>query len=141
MSISLSPYLNFPQGVTREAMTFYQSVFGGKLDISTFGDFGMEGMPADGVMHAQLSTDGFVFMASDAMPGSEDQWGGTRVYLTFFGDELDKLSGWFDKLAVGGSVGTPLEKMVWGDTYGVLKDQYGLEWMFNISDPNAASAS
>ena len=39
MSISLAPYLNFPQGQTREAMTFYQSVFGGKLDISTFGDF------------------------------------------------------------------------------------------------------
>jgi PhnB protein len=139
MSLSLAPYLNFPQGVTREAMTFYQSVFGGQLDISTFGDFGMEGMPADGVMHAQLSTDGFVFMASDAMPGSEDQWGGTRVYLTFFGDELDKLSGWFDKLAEGGSVGTPLEKMVWGDTYGVLKDKYGLEWMFNISSATAAS--
>jgi uncharacterized glyoxalase superfamily protein PhnB len=25
--------------------------------------------------------------------------------------------------------------MVWGDTYGVLKDKYGLEWMFNISAP------
>jgi PhnB protein len=45
------------------------------------------------------------------------------------------LSGWFDKLGGGGSVGTPLEKMVWGDTYGVLKDQFGIEWMFNVSDP------
>ena len=93
MSISLAPYLNFPQGKTREAMTFYQSVFGGKLDISTFGDFNMQGMPADGVMHAMLATDSFTFMASDAMPGSEDQWGGTRVYLTFFGDDLAKLDG------------------------------------------------
>jgi PhnB protein len=141
MSIKLTPYLNFPQGVTREAMTFYQSVFGGQLDIMTFGDYQMEGMPADGVMHAQLECDSFTFMASDAMPGSEDQWGGTRVYLTFYGDELDKLSGWFDKLAVGGSVGTPLEKMVWGDTYGVLKDKYGLEWMFNIGTADAAAAS
>ncbi len=135
MSLSLAPYLNFPPGVTGEAMAFYQSIFGGTLDVSTFGEFGMEGMPPDGVMHAMLTTDSFTFMASDAMPGSEDQWGGTRVYLTFFGDEIDKLTGWFNALAEGGSVGTPLEKMVWGDTYGVLKDKYGLEWMFNLSDP------
>jgi PhnB protein len=134
MSIALGPYLNFPQGVTREAMTFYQSVFGGKLDISTFGDYGMEGVPADGVMHAMLTADSFSLMASDAMPGSEEQWGGTRIYLTFYGDDVDTLSGWFGKLADGGSVGTPLEKMVWGDTYGILKDKYGIEWMFNISD-------
>ena len=137
MSISLAPYLNFAQGQTREAMTFYQSVFGGKLDISTFGDFHMEGMPADGVMHAMLSCDSFTFMASDAMPGSENQWGGTRVYLTFFGDDLATLTGWFDKLAEGGSVGSALEPMPWGDTYGVLMDKYGLEWMFNISSPEA----
>lgn len=134
MSLSLAPYLNFAPGQTGEAMAFYQSIFGGKLDVSTFGEFGMEGMPADGVMHAMLTTDSFTFMASDAMPGSEDQWGGTRVYMTFFGDELDTLTGWFSALAEGGSVGTPLEKMVWGDTYGVLKDKYGVEWMFNISD-------
>jgi PhnB protein len=135
MSISLAPYLNFAQGQTREAMTFYESVFGGKLSIMTFGDYQMEGMPADGVMHAQLDCDSFSFMASDAMPGSENQWGGTRVYLTFYGDDLGTLSGWFDGLAAGGSVGTALEKMVWGDTYGVLKDKFGIEWMFNISTP------
>ena len=98
MSISLVPYLNFPQGVTREAMTYYHSVFGGQLDISTFGDFNLEGMPADGVMHAALTGPGFQVMASDAMPGSENQW---------------------------------------GDTYGVLKDKYGIEWMFNVSAPQS----
>ena len=47
MATKLYPYLNFP-GNAREAMEFYQSVFGGKLDVMTFGDYGMEGMPADG---------------------------------------------------------------------------------------------
>jgi PhnB protein len=138
MSISLAPYLNFPQGQTREAMTFYESVFGGKLSMMTFGDYQMEGMPPDGVMHAQLDADSFTIMASDAMPGSEDQWGGTRVYMTFYGDDLSTFTGWFNKLADGGSVGNPLEKMVWGDTYGVLKDRYGIEWMFNISGAEAS---
>ena len=35
MAVALNPYLNFP-GTTREAMTFYQSVLGGELQISTF---------------------------------------------------------------------------------------------------------
>jgi PhnB protein len=131
MSLSLVPYLNFP-GNTREAMTYYQSIFGGKLDITTFADFGVEG-PPDGTMHSYLSGSGFELMASDAMTGAEETWGGTRVYLSFMGDEVDKLKGWFDALAADGRVGMPLEKQVWGDTYGLVMDRYGLEWMFNIS--------
>jgi PhnB protein len=133
MSVSLIAYANFPQGRTREAMTYYQQVFGGKLDISSFGDFGMEGAPADGVMHSQLVTDAFTIMASDAMPGAENTWGGTRIYLAFMGDDEGTLKGWFDTIAADGSVGMPLEKQVWGDTYGLVKDKFGLEWMFNIS--------
>ncbi len=67
MSVSLVPYLNFPSGKTREAMTYYQDVFGGELSVNTFAEFGMEGMPPDGVMHAQLITDQFTVMASDAI--------------------------------------------------------------------------
>jgi PhnB protein len=135
MSRSLVAYLNFPSGQTREAMTYYQGVFGGQLDISEFGDFGMEGMPADGVMHAQLVADGFTLMASDAMTGAEQTWGGTRVYLAFMGDEVETLKGWFAAIAADGSVGMPLEQQVWGDTYGLVKDKFGLEWMFNIAAP------
>src|SRR5829696_7993623 len=36
----LNPYISF-RGTAREAMEFYQSVFGGKLDLSTFSDFQM----------------------------------------------------------------------------------------------------
>ena len=38
MGITLNPYLNF-RGNAREAMEFYEGVFGGKLDVSTFADF------------------------------------------------------------------------------------------------------
>ena len=140
MTISISPYLNFP-GNTREAMTFYESIFGGDLTISTFAEFGGGGgvMPDDGTMHAQLVHPGFTLMASDAMPGADKTWGGTRVYLAFFGDDLQTLKGWFDKLAEGGNVGQALEKQVWGDVYGLVMDRYGLEWMFNVSQPGGAS--
>ena len=134
MAISLSPYLNFP-GNGREAMTYYHSVFGGDLQLFGFGDYGMTDMPEDGLMHGALRGDGFVISASDAMPGAEQTWGGTRVYCAFFGDDLDTMKGWFEALAADGSVGMALEKQIWGDIYGIVKDKYGIEWMFNVSSP------
>lgn len=137
MSVSLVPYLNFPSGKTREAMTYYQDVFGGELSVNTFAEFGMEGMPPDGVMHAQLITDQFTVMASDAMPGAEATWGGTRVYLSLVGDDADTLQTWFARLAADGTVSMPLEKQIWGDQYGLVTDKFGLEWMVNIAAPQA----
>jgi PhnB protein len=37
MESTLSPYLNF-NGNCADAMKFYQSVFGGELDMSSYGD-------------------------------------------------------------------------------------------------------
>ena len=45
MSTKLNPYLNFP-GTAREAMSFYESVFGGTLTVMTFADAGAEGVLA-----------------------------------------------------------------------------------------------
>ena len=134
MTITFNPYLNF-QGNTREAFTYYADVFGGTPDFSTYGELELEDMPADGVMHAELKTDHFTIMAADAMPGSEEQWGGTRIYLAFMGDDLATLRGWFDRLGADGQVGQPLHEEAWGDIYGDVKDKFGIEWLFNISQP------
>lgn len=139
MGISINPYLNFA-GNSREAMTFYQSVFGGDLLINTFADFGMTDMPADGTMHARLDTDHFTLMATDAMPGAEESWGGTRNYIAFMGDDVETLTAWFDALADGGTVGQPLQQQVWGDMYGQLTDRFGIEWMFNVSSAGGSQA-
>lgn len=133
MAITSAPYLNFA-GTTREAMGFYQSVFGGDLVVLTFADMGMTGMPADGVMHAALRHGPVELYASDAQPGAAEQWGGTRVYLSVMGDhgDLDTISGWFDRLAEGGEVGVPLSPQAWG-TFGLVRDRHGLEWMLTAS--------
>ena len=140
MTISLSPYLNFA-GNTREAMNFYHDVFGGTLHIITFAEFGVTGMPADGVMHAALTTDHLSIFATDAQPGAEASWNGTRVYLSLMGDDSGTLTDWFNRLAEGGRIGMPLEKQVWGDTYGLVADRFGIEWMVNIAGtPSGGSA-
>ena len=84
MGATLNPYLNF-NGNAREAMTFYQQVLGGKLDVSTFDEFGGGG---DGVMHAQLETpDGFTLMGSDTGPGMGDVTPGTNFSVSLSGDD------------------------------------------------------
>ncbi len=137
MSTQLVPYLNFP-GNTAEAFDYYHSVFGGDLQVTTFSDYGLEDMPQDGTMHAELKTDHFVLMASDAMPGAESASGGTKIHLAFISDDVTLLSEWFEQLAEGGAVDQPLATQIWGDTYGHLTDRYGVQWLFNISSAVAA---
>ena len=136
MSSLLNPYVNL-RGQAREALEFYQGVFGGELAISTFGEFGMEGAAADQVMHGQLDTPkGFTLMVSDApedMPGTE----GSNITICLSGDDVEDLTGYFHGLAEGGEVTTPLEKQMWGDLYGALTDRFGVDWMANISGPQA----
>ena len=47
------------------------------------------------------------------------------------------LREYFEKLAVGGTVSMPLAKQVWGDEFGMCVDQFGIDWMVNISQPQA----
>ncbi len=129
----LNPYLNF-DGNTRAAMEFYQSVFGGELNVMAFGDMGMtehEGqpLPADGVMHAQLTSDaGFTLMAADS-PGEHTPNG----HISLSGDEDALLRGYWDKLSDGGHVDVPLEVAPWGDAFGQVKDKFGINWLVNIA--------
>lgn len=138
----LLPYLNFP-GTTREAMAFYASVFGGEATFSTYGDFGAapEGHVAfDKVMHSQLTGGGATLMASDAIPGfGTDVTFGNNISMSWVGPEEELLTGYFDKLAEGGSVEMPLGKQVWGDVYGALVDKFGVNWMFNIEVASAGA--
>ena len=132
MTIRLNPYLHL-DGIAREAMTFYHSVLGGKLDLMTFGEQGMEGPGADGIMHARLETeDGLVLMASDLPPGTTLSPGDATVTLALNGDDEDRLRRWFEALAEGGEVHVPLEKQVWGDLFGQLEDRYGVQWLVDI---------
>ncbi len=131
MAVQLNPYLNF-DGTAREAMTFYQSLFGGDLSVMTFGEVGMEGDAADQVMHAHLAApNGFVLMASDLPPGMT-LTKGDSVSVSLSGDEEAELTRWFEALAEGGEVQMPLEKQVWGDLFGQTTDRFGIIWLVNI---------
>jgi PhnB protein len=133
----LNPYLNFP-GNARDAMQFYQSVFGGDLTVNTFGEYGTEDPGLAGqVMHSLLETPrGFALMASDLAPGMEHS-PGTNITISLSGDDADDLRAYWEKLAAGGTVTMPLEKQIWGDEFGQCLDRFGIAWMVNITSPAA----
>ena len=110
MTTRLTPYLNFREGA-RGAMEFYQSVFGGDLTVSTFGDtpgMGLDEAEKDKVLHSMLVVGpDMTLMAADvpdAMPVSAN---GT---LTLSGQDEAQLRRYWDRLSADGTVGVPLEK-------------------------------
>ncbi len=138
MNSRLNPYISFKDNA-RQAMEFYKSVFGGKLTVSTFAEAGMAQDPSDSdkVMHSMLEADnGITFMGSDT-PKHMGYREGARVSIALSGDNEPELSGYFTKLAVGGTVGVPLAKAPWGDSLGMHTDKFGIDWMVNVAGKKA----
>ena len=138
MASLLNPYLNF-NGTARQAMEFYRDVFGGELTLSTFGELGMaEGADANKIMHGQLQTsNGYTIMGAD-VPEHMQYQAPAGFAVSLSGDD-SALKGYFEKLSAGGTVDMPLAKQAWGDEFGMLTDQFGIQWMVNIGQPQQAN--
>ena len=135
MASRLNPYISF-DGDARQAMEFYQEVFGGTLSVNTFGDFGQTeaGADADKIMHSMLETErGFTLMGADTPPGMEYNRG-NNISVSLSGDDAGELRGYWDKLSTNGTVSVPLEKQMWGDVFGMCTDGFGVTWLVNISE-------
>lgn len=133
MHTRLNPYLSFRDNA-RAAMEFYNSVFGGKLEMMTFGDGQASSDPAaqNNIMHAELNTPGgLVLMGADTPPGMGPPGGNGSISLS--GDNDAELSGYWTRLSEGGTVTVPLEPAPWGDIFGKCTDKFGINWLVNIS--------
>ena len=136
MRSTLNPYLSFRDNA-REAMEFYHTVFGGKLQLQTFKEFHASQDPSEDnkIMHSMLEAEnGIVFMASDT-PDNMEYRAGTNMSMSLSGDNEAELRGYYEKLSAGGTIGMPLEKAPWGDAFGMLTDKFGVSWLVNISSP------
>jgi PhnB protein len=133
----LNPYISF-DGNAREAMEYYNGVFGGELTLNTFGEFSeQDSSIANKIMHSNLETDrGFTLMGADAPPGTEYN-PGNNIAVSLSGDDADELRGYWTRLSDGGTVSVPLEKQMWGDEFGMCMDRFGIAWMVNIGQPQA----
>lgn len=139
-NINLVPYLFF-KGQAKEAMEFYKTVFGGELTMQTLGESPKEVLDEmkveesryGEIMHARLHGGTFDLLGSDSQMASGQS---AKVELSINGPSADEagMKAIFEKLADGGKVRMPLSKQFWGDTFGMLTDKYGVDWMMNIGD-------
>jgi len=130
--MKLNPYLHF-DGDAEEALNFYKDALGGEIImISRYGD---SPMPSDEdwknkLMHSRLVFDGNLIMISDAFKGNIAKKEG-NVQLSVEVESIDRINEVFAKMAEGGKVTMELQDTFWGARFGMLKDKFGVDWMFN----------
>src|SRR5262245_3467119 len=124
-------YLFFP-GCTAEAMDFYKAVFGGTLTVVRRGEVDASAAPDEKnlVINATLETGELNLRASDRADASKSPQ--TRVALSLIGTDEARLRKVYDDLSAGGTADSPLEEVFWGDIFGALTDQFGINWQVNI---------
>lgn len=149
MSVQTTTHLNF-RGDAREALAFYQSVFGGHLVVNTYADFGM---PADipgsdkVVFGLVAAENGFRIMGYDipgrteggiAGGGATHRENGTTVteqalFVSITSPTFDELQGCWDTLAVDATVVEPLAASAWSAGFGMLTDRFGVTWSASVA--------
>lgn len=128
----LSNYLFFTTNC-EEALDFYTRCgLGHVVEVLRYGENGMpSGSPAmhGRIMHAQFEGPGLLFYASDN-DDAEPMRGSAHILQM---DNREQTETLFGQLAEGGTITTPLGIQPWGDFYGKLTDQFGVQWMMNCA--------
>ena len=132
---SIDPYLIF-NGNCRQAMQFYADCLGAEVYMMTYGEGPGEQPEAikDKIMHAKVTKGDLVIMASDphdATPNTQ----GDNFFLNLNCDSVEEIERVFGAVGKNGKVLLPLQDMFWGARFGMLKDQFGVNWMFNFELP------
>lgn len=151
MTLQTTPHLNL-RGDARQALTFYQSVFGGHAVIHTYADLGM---PADVpgadkvVFGLVVAESGFRVMAYDIpgqTGGSIAGGGSTRrehhttvtdqaMFVSLGASSLAELRGFWEGLAGGAVIVEPLAASAWSAGFGMLTDRFGVTWVCDVAPP------
>ncbi|MDU0345400.1 VOC family protein [Microbacterium sp. KSW2-29] len=149
MSVQTTTHLNF-RGDARQALEFYQSVFGGHSVINTYADFGMpaEIPGSDKLVFGLVAAEnGFRLMGYD-IPGQTEGGiaGGSSthrennttitdqaLFVSISSPTLDELQRYWDALAVDATVVEPLAVSAWSAGFGMLTDPFGVTWSVSVA--------
>ncbi|MGW4042547.1 VOC family protein [Streptomyces sp. NPDC004721] len=137
MSVTTTTHLNF-RGQAREALVFYQSVFGGRSVAVTYKDAGavQNESEADWVMWGEVAGgNGFHVMAYDVPSQLPWDQGKNQFFVSVRGDDADEVSALWDKLAQGSTIVRPLDRAQWAPLYGMLTDRFGVTWVLDVTPP------
>jgi PhnB protein len=133
--MAISPYLFF-DSKCEAAFKFYEQALGGKIEMMLRNeqappDFGMPVRPerAKYIMHAQISIDGQLLMASDAPPDRYQKPQGFAVSISV--PDVAEAERKFKAISEGGTVGMPFGKTFFSKGFGMCVDKFGISWMVN----------
>jgi len=132
--MSFTPYLFFI-GNAREAMTAYQEILGGQLDLVTAADMpdSPPDAPKDAIMHAALTLpNGSMLFASDDPSATEDK-GKVGFSVSYTAADPDEAANIFKGLSDGGDTTLPLGETSWSPCFGMCTDRFGVPWMVGVN--------
>ena len=131
---NINTYLIF-EGKCRQAMEFYQQCLGGKLHMMPYSQApGCADMPKEfqnWIIHARLNCASTVLMASDTKPGVPVT-SGNNFFISIDCENLPEIEKLFKALGVNGNIDMPLQETFFAIRFGMLTDQFGVKWMFNL---------
>lgn len=139
---TINPYLTF-NGNCEKAFLFYKSVFGGEFAyIGRFDEMPpMDGKPlnqedAKKIMHVCLPIGKeTTLFGSDA---TEDFGGkvtaGNNFSISVNVESTAEADAIFNGLSAGANVTVPMHQAFWGAYFGMLTDQFGIQWMVNFDE-------
>ncbi|WP_433347950.1 VOC family protein [Micromonospora sp. CA-111912] len=135
MGITTTTHLNF-RAAARQALEFYQSVFGGQIALVTYSDAHNVSAPAeaDQIMWGQVRADnGFHVMAYD-VPGNQSYGPGDKaVFVSVRSQDEDEITTYWKGLSEGAIVLQDLGPAGWAPLYGMLKDRFGVTWVLDVA--------
>nr|WP_315261006.1 VOC family protein [uncultured Duganella sp.] len=135
MSVTTVTHINL-RGQARQALMFYQAIFGGELALVTYAQAGNVQDPADAdhVLWGQVvSANGFRVMAYDvpaAMPWNQ---GENAFFVSLRGDDAAEITAQWQQLCEGATVVQALAPSPWSPLYGMLKDRFGVVWVVDLA--------
>jgi PhnB protein len=134
--MAFHPYLYF-NGSCREAFTRYQEIFGGELFLMKMSDAPSDdpvpASQADLIIHAALTVDGDLLMASDDPTGKVGPIEG--VYVNYSNADVAEVQRVFEALAAGGEITQPLLETFFSPAFGMCVDRFGTPWMLSAEAP------
>lgn len=126
------PYLGM-NGRAAEAVGFYARAFGAK----ELGRFASEDDPSR-LIHVQIEVNGGALMMSDMTAPGEAPVSPQGFHLQLVVQDGD--AWWSRAVEAGCEVVMPLQRMFWGDRFGLMRDPFGLQWAVNEAGAPGVSA-
>lgn len=141
----INPHILF-KGNTLEAFEYYRSVFGGEFtkiirlkDLPVNPQYPVTESAGNKIVHIGLPIgNAGMLMGSDVAEQFMDHEliTGNRYTISIKAQSKEEADRLFEKLSAGGEVEMPLEESLWGTSFAMFSDKYGIQWMLDYDPAN-----